>query len=248
MHYYEDKVVCFLDILGFKGIIHETQNNDIKLKQVQDALKFLENYKAETDKHNTQIKNKDKRITQFSDSLILSFSIHHEGEFIGTIWEILYIIVNLIKHGYLVRGGVTYGKIIHTKNLVFGPAFIEAYELESHASTPRVILSSNLLNQILSDEVRYTQNYLLSEDCDGYFYIDYFRTITEHDDLYSYFEYFARLHLIITQGLSNNQTNIKAKYEWMKKKYNNIVSLLQNNNQSHLDYEIQMHIAQLSHI
>lgn len=248
MHSYENKIVCFLDILGFKSIVNETQNDGAKLQQVQDALKFLENYKYETDSHNANINNKDKLITQFSDSLIISFSLDIDGEFVSGVWEILYIIVNLINHGFLVRGGITYGKIVHTSNLVFGPAFIEAYELELSASTPRVVLSFNLLNQILSEEISYTQEYLLAQDCDGYFYIDYFKTINEHDDYYEYFIYLNTLHRIITQGLLYDKANIKAKYEWMRMKYNEVVYLLQNNNQSHLEYEIMRHINQLSQI
>lgn len=248
MHLYTDKVVCFLDILGFKGIIYETQNDDKKLKQIQDALNFLENYKTETDNHNSQINYRNMRITQFSDSLILSFSMNEEGHFISTIWDILYIIINLISHGYLVRGGIAYGKIIHTDNLVFGPAFIEAYELELSASTPRVILSLNLLGQILNEEIRYAQQSLLAKDCDGFYYIDYFKTASEHDNLYEYFIYFDALRNIIIQGLSNNHTTVRAKYEWMRVKYNEVVYLIQNNNQSHLEYDLQVRIMQLSHI
>lgn len=248
MHLYTDKVVCFLDILGFKGFIYETQSDNNKLTQVQNALKFLENYKIETDNHNSQMNNKDKLITQFSDSLILSFSIDHDGQFISTIWEILYIIINLINHGFLVRGGITYGKIIHTGNFVFGPAFIEAYELELSASSPRVILSFDLLNQIRSEEIRFTQKTLLAQDCDGYFYIDYFKTVNEHDHIYDYFIYLSTLYKMIIQGLSHNKTNVRAKYEWMRMKYNEIVYLLKNNDQSHLDYSVRAHITKLSQI
>lgn len=248
MHLYENKIVCFLDILGFKGIINETQYDDAKLQQVQDALKFLENYKYETDSHNAYINNKDKLITQFSDSLIISFSINLEGQFISSLLEMLYIIINLINHGFLVRGGITYGKIVHIGNLVFGPAFIEAYELELSASTPRVILSFNILNQILSEEIRYTQKSFLAKDCDGYVYIDYFKTMDEHDSYYEYFRYLDILYRIIIQGLSYDKANIRAKYEWMRMKYNEVVYLLQNNDQSHLEDELMMNIAQLSHI
>jgi len=248
MHSYENKIVCFLDILGFKNIVNETQYDDTKLQQVQDALKFLENYKYETDSHNTNINNKDKVITQFSDSLIISFSIDLEGEFVSSVWEILYIIVSLIKHGFLVRGGITYGKIVHTGNLVFGPAFIEAYELELSASTPRVVLSFNLLNQISSKEISNPQKYLLAQDCDGYFYIDYFKTMNAHDNNYEYFIYFNTLHSIIIHGLSYDKANIRVKYEWMRIKYNEVVYLIKNNDLSHLEYETRMHIAQLSQI
>lgn len=48
--------------------------------------------------------------------------------------------------GFLIRGGISVGKIIHTRNAVFGPALNRAYEIESTmAIFPRIVIDENVL-------------------------------------------------------------------------------------------------------
>ena len=55
--------------------------------------------------------------------------------------------MRLISNDILCRGAVTYGKLIHTKEMIFGPALVQAYETESKAALyPRIILSEDLIN------------------------------------------------------------------------------------------------------
>jgi len=49
---------------------------------------------------------------------------------------------DLLTHGILSRGGVAYGPVFHEERVVFGPAMIDAYDLERNvAKYPRVIFS-----------------------------------------------------------------------------------------------------------
>ena len=83
-------------------------------------------------------------LTQFSDSLVISVDDDTHGR--EALQNALFILTsNLIGFGFLLRGGVTRGELFHDSGLVFGPALIDAYKLESKvASTPRVILSNEL--------------------------------------------------------------------------------------------------------
>ncbi len=50
--------------------------------------------------------------------------------------------------GFLLRGGITVGQIIHDDECVFGPGLNRAYELESKIATyPRFVLDAELLTQ-----------------------------------------------------------------------------------------------------
>lgn len=52
------------------------------------------------------------------------------------------LIVDLLKLGFLVRGAVTYGDLYHQDNVVFGPALLEAVDIEEQeAFYPRILIS-----------------------------------------------------------------------------------------------------------
>jgi hypothetical protein len=48
----------------------------------------------------------------------------------------------LLEFSILCRGGVAIGQCFHGKNVLFGPALVEAYLLEQTASCPRIALSA----------------------------------------------------------------------------------------------------------
>jgi hypothetical protein len=50
--------------------------------------------------------------------------------------------------GFLLRGGITIGDIVHDDEVVFGPGLNRAYELESQvARMPRIILDPDLISE-----------------------------------------------------------------------------------------------------
>ena len=51
--------------------------------------------------------------------------------------------------GYLFRGGITVGDIVHDDECVFGPGLVRAYELESKvAQYPRFVLDRGVAEQL----------------------------------------------------------------------------------------------------
>jgi len=55
--------------------------------------------------------------------------------------------------GWLVRGGISIGELFIDETMVWGEALLKAYDLESNAAIyPRILLDSNLLSHIESDE------------------------------------------------------------------------------------------------
>lgn len=147
---YKNRIVAFLDILGWKSAILSNKcerGNVVKalgmtLAQLQGVAKHFNSLNDLLLDEQTWAGN--PVITQFSDSLVISVDDDRQGR--EALQNALFVITsNLIAFGFLLRGGVTRGEIFHDGNLVFGPALIEAYDLESKvASTPRVILSKEL--------------------------------------------------------------------------------------------------------
>jgi hypothetical protein len=145
---YQTRIVAFIDILGWKNAIQKRLPSD----EVRALGKTLMQLQWVTNHYNA-LSNLmpsgmpwpgNPMMTQFSDSILISVDDDEHGRF--ELQRALQILSsNLIGASRLLRGGVARGEIFHNGSLVFGPALIEAYELESqHASSPRVILSEQL--------------------------------------------------------------------------------------------------------
>ncbi len=213
--FYEDRIVCFLDILGFKNHIEDTvtgdgEDNSSEIKKLYEAL----NITGIISRMYQSIKWES---TQFSDSIVISFPANDET-FTKLLETIMWIQIEFILKGLICRGSITEGKLIHKPKLLFGPAFIDAYELESEkAKYPRIILSENMKTRIDNDK-----ECLLAEDADGVSYINYIK----HDAIVSngyevrLEEYYPKLHKMISDGLESTDQKVRAKYEWLMKKFN----------------------------
>jgi hypothetical protein len=236
---YENRIVLFLDILDFKNIIEKRtlqKQNDKFIDNPQGIIQLYNclNIIREHLNIGAPLDN-SKRITQFSDSIVISFSVKERGEIFNLISDIHFLVKRFIKHKILCRGGIAYGKLIHDDKFVFGPGLISAYLAESKAAMyPRIIMD----NTILRFASKYPDNEhnsgewelgaigtMISQDSDDMFYIDYFEKAksdnfpldtTEED-------YYNGLKEIIETNISNHLPDIKVKYGWMRNKFNRMV-------------------------
>ncbi len=242
---YENRIVVFLDILGFQEVINKTvrsdgSDNTSEIQNLVDAFNSMR-YFAEPlylDENSPEL-DKSKNITQFSDSLVISFPLNVESGIFWTLLDLRWIIINLINRGLICRGAITYGKLLHTDRYLFGPALNDAYNLERQSAVyPRVILSENLIkvgkkyhskHHNRQREEKFIRK-LISLDQDGWYYIDYFNVMDDLDDPeYDYPCYLKNLSKVITEGLKHKDLNIKAKYQWMAEKYNETVTNIRKN-------------------
>ena len=75
--------------------------------------------------------HKSQRITQFSDCIVVSYRVDEESAVFWLLTEIAFCVIDLVERGFLLRGALTVGDMLHTAKHVVGPAMVEAYELES---------------------------------------------------------------------------------------------------------------------
>jgi hypothetical protein len=214
---YENKIVCFIDILGFRNLVNDTEKDPQKVYDILSDIRT-----AITDWSKVAIsQNIDLKITQFSDSIVFSFNpVKH---YFMTFHFFKELSVNMVlKHGVIFRGGITYGKIHHDNELVFGPGMIQAYDLESKiASVPRIIIDKAALDLTNEDGKTikdYPGQFVFKIEETGYSYVDYIV------DVYPYAmdrtSYYVKLKGIILKGLECEDEKVKAKYQWMKEQYN----------------------------
>lgn len=169
---YEDRLVCFIDLLGFKTTTEDAKENPHVLTALYEALTELEgqrladhlhgsipiltNARNFTNAHDADLLSTVRKTwplvtTQFSDSFVISCSTSNKASALLLIQAIDFLQNIFFKHlGMLMRGGVSKGPLIHRQGgPLFGPAMNEAYGLESKkAIYPRVLLSLNAANYI----------------------------------------------------------------------------------------------------
>jgi len=240
MKNYENRVVLFLDILGFKNIIDKTYNSSTDDDIPTNIFELYDVLLSMTNDFVTNNKKTSKVVTQFSDSIVISFKEdENEGIFI-LFDEIQNLIIKLLSKKIICRGAISYGKLIHTKDIIFGPALVDAYETETKAAMyPRVILDKSIIdigkkyhsyrgkkfdNETVNNILEYLTTENLQKDTDEKYYIDYFISVVRNkNEIQLIKNHIENLRLIIINGLKYKSPDLKVKYGWMKNKYNVMV-------------------------
>lgn len=236
MTHYQTRVVCFVDILGFKELIRKSAPNGVEDKKITDLIsKSIGHINFYSD-DNENYKNQgiDFQFTQFSDCFIISFEYTEPSQTFFTLLKLLWVQTELADKGIMCRGGIAIGQASHTHQQVFGPAVVEAYLMEQRADFPRIVAQKSILQigaQNRSDSNSYHEEYqylakILQQDADGLYYVDYFKASqSELDDTgYEYPEYLYKLGKHIAMGLTHRDKKVRRKYRWMKKKYNELIA------------------------
>ena len=226
---YSQRIIVFMDILGFKNMVADENNKD-KLFLIMKYLKWIEdsNYSGAL-----SMEELGREITVFSDSIVISYDANVKGGVFYILMDIIHIQLDFAAQGIYLRGGITVGELYHKHNIVFGPGMVKAYELEScHAKYPRIILEEKLikfglLNKSEVNTPELELDYILSlldKDDDGYFYIDFLNQSQELDDInnINIILNVLRENILRYTGDGVN-TNISEKYNWFKKYYNKCV-------------------------
>lgn len=252
---YQNRVVFFFDILGFRDLIETNQKvKGSDCTTIYEVFNFIDNfYQDEIDEKYSET----KQITFFSDSVIISFVEDEPDQVFKTVADIQILLVNLVLKGIVMRGAISYGQLFHNEKFLFGPAFVEAYLIETNkAKYPRIVCESSII--VLSQKGKYLDDAkqdletfyeIVKPDNDDFWYIDYFEGIESlFDDNYGHIDYLLTLRKLIVDNIQSATTDdIKQKYLWMKEKFNDTVGqILENANTGVIkDYIVLKYIEQL---
>lgn len=244
---YEERIVCFLDILGFRSHLAGTTSADgkdvpDKIQAIAKAIEIIRDV-GDADRPDER---PDTQVTQFSDSLVVSFPARTNSGVFFALLGIMWIQMRLVQHGMLCRGGIAQGKLIHTARLIFGPAFVEAYNLETRVAIyPRVILSEAIVRAGIAAHAPHhlpkheseSIHDLISLDADGMYFVDYItKGQSELDDPETdYPGYLGRLCDIVIAGRDAKDPAISTKFEWIRGRLTPHVSLVKRNASKHLN-------------
>jgi hypothetical protein len=214
---YSRSILSYVDILGFRDLI-ETKTAG----EISRLLRIL----AESVRPNRTFEPTEIKFTNFSDTVIRTMTCAEPGMayLIYELKSLVYAQMALIPEGVTVRGAVTIGNVVQSWGVLYGPALIRAYELESaHGSPPRIVIDGEALNTInpAFDSRKFADDLagLVKEDGETLF-LDYL-SACEHEMNVPEQEYPAFLELhrnFIRTNLKRFQDDTKKlpKYEWLK--------------------------------
>ena len=190
---YEDQFTAFVDFLGFREV--SRSEDDGRRLKILELLRSVAALRAEFDLENSPREGGSAQlritpsVSTFSDHIVVSWPLAALGGGAGNPGDlddshISLLAVNLmhllssiaaaaLRLGLLVRGGATIGKLYHSQGVVFGPALVEAFELESQTAIyPRIVVPHRILD--LPQWGRMLKPDLLVGR-DGLLHFDYFR-------------------------------------------------------------------------
>ncbi len=200
---YETRVCAFIDVLGFADAVVESAKDSEQATRLHSALQVIagttpawqsEGFERFVDNwisdqlfgDGAPIAHDDliaryrllNRGTIFSDSIVLSASPAPVPIW-AMVFKIAALAQNLARLGLLVRGGVATGELFHSTDQVFGPAFVDAYRIESQVAIyPRIVVAPSCLPQFEAEGPSnglHLRDYLRT-DFDGLSHIDVFST------------------------------------------------------------------------
>lgn len=98
----------------------------------------------------SETKDSPLETSQFSDSLILSAPNNNHGV-IHLIHFTSLLVSELFLHGIWCRGAITSGKMLHEGSVAFGPALIDAIEMEARlAFYPRILVTYTVADNFVA--------------------------------------------------------------------------------------------------
>nr|WP_321460378.1 hypothetical protein [uncultured Cohaesibacter sp.] len=233
---YEERVIVFIDFLGFKALVDKTKTNQQKLQELLEAMKSLKDGMSAEQEFVDSCS-----FSQFSDCVVLTFKIHEESAVFYLINQLAIICIELIDKGFLLRGAVTVGDLYHDDDYLVGPGMIEAYQLESQvAKFPRIIIDPSLL-EVARDAhgQQHTPEYeeksikkFLKKDKDGWLYIDYFSfegvVVSAGMEEEAFSGYIHRIGKLCKDNLEIRSVSVFEKTTWILEKYRCAVKEFRN--------------------
>ena len=226
---YEERIVAFVDILGFSNMISQSEKDVETYEKINRALKTIQNVKKDSE-------NTSAKVTTFSDNIVISYPANGKDSLFYILIDLIHLQLELLQQGVLVRGGIAKGKVRHTKEMVFGPAMVTAYELESkYAVYPRIIVEKqtvdwekeNYRKQIYGADydILELESLIKRDEYNDIYYIDILKQRQELDYFEDYISLLYNLRKIIIDGLSIHKKEVKMKYIWLKNYFNDVVTI-----------------------
>lgn len=226
---YEQRIILFIDILGFTNEIKKSSKDIEKFNKIQSTLEYIQSL------FNIGNNYSVTEIVQFSDSLIISIDAKFPGGVLHMISNASFSMHAFFTNGFICKGAITIGDIYHKKDILFGPGFLEVMKIEALEDKPIIKFNKELLDlarlyptpaQIGYEdtEIKYILEHAESIENSNCYEIawhkDYAGLVgggNSHTD-----EHYENIKELIERNIKNfNNIRVLQKYLYLKNKFNN---------------------------
>lgn len=225
---YEKQYLLYMDILGFSCAIKNPDDHEI-YNRSPDFFKYSLDCMRDIPKPLSKdyVIGEKLRLQMFSDCITMSFPVENIDKNLYGLGEFLMKICHLqrklLANLFPTRGSVVKGDLYNDGSIIFGPALIEAVELEKTAKFPKVIFSKDVINDINIGCLECGRNSPFSlflekeEEEDGTKYINFFKNYPKWHKGEK-----EKIEKVIKSGLDpkRNSEDVRKKYKWLETKYN----------------------------
>lgn len=227
---YEERYVAFLDILGFKNLVIQSEKDSKIYEIINIALNTFLEEKRINDLFGSF------KVTTFSDNIVISTINIDNDDLFALMMTVIQLQGFLYQEGILLRGAITKGLIKHTNDKVFGPALNEAYILESEfAIYPRIIIKKEIYQDAMRkyksekfpclQDISMFKNCLIQDKFNDILFLNTLDFESELDNgLEEYYEILLRLRDCIMEQINKADYKVKSKYVWLANYYNSNIS------------------------
>jgi hypothetical protein len=175
---YEPRYCAFVDILGFRELIHKLHGDPNRYLELKRVLAQL--HTPPSAGRDVILRGCDLRAQSISDAVAISAAVNAAG-LLHLFFLLEHVATNFLAQGLLIRGAVVKGNLYHDKDLVFGEALVYAYHLESEVVRyPRIMIASDVardVNRYLTEESKQREHFVgaLRQADDGPMYLHVLR-------------------------------------------------------------------------
>ena len=237
---YEECIVSFIDILGFRDLLDRNSAAEIR--------KILHIFHQHSEPYDDResMDSEERRLMSavkmeiVSDAIVRARTIHtdyKDGALFHELLDLVFVQSLCINQGILLRGALTIDYVHVGEDLegpVFGPGLVNAYLMEAREAVyPRIIVDEAVTKRFAKDkalwkedhtkvqETRYVAHLLKSDEA-GLGFIDYLGAIKSEVDHYAeYLEFLERHSTLIRRGLSAaSRRDVRRKYAWLRNYHN----------------------------
>ena len=133
---YQRRLVILYDVLGWRNHINAANGDAEKIGNLRRLI--LQSHRS------LRLRSQfNMRISTFSDNIVITQPINEKTPLLLTL--IAFQQIAAAMKGFLLRGGITVGDVVHDDECVFGPGLNRAHELESKiAHYPRFALDRDV--------------------------------------------------------------------------------------------------------
>jgi len=175
---FQDRYIAYVDILGFSSLVSRIAEDRNLFALIRDTLKHLNEQtnnvrqyrrRKRDPKHAQIVRPTNLQMTAFSDCYVISETT--------PAWHVVAAVqalgARLLRAGILTRGAIVRGKAYHNSRILFGPAIIEAYQLESGVAVyPRILVTEEVRQEIWNYHEGLWRGNLLKHDHDGCWFVN----------------------------------------------------------------------------